>query len=327
MKKHLSKITMALAIAATTITAQTTADFQNLALSTGTYYNGSNGTPSVTSTNTFTSGNCIFNNKWNGSFGGYWQSGWAYSNMTNTTTAGSGNLYSAFAGSGYNSTNYAIGQDGSKLKFNATAQGKQIAGFYITNGTYAGISMRDGDQFAKKFGGASGNDPDWFKLKVQKYFNGVLGTDSVTFYLADFRFTNNTQDYILKTWQYVDVTSLGNADSLVFKLSSSDNSGGFMNTPGFFCIDNITTLNTVAEIKENNNTLSDVVIYPNPATNYFTINTKHQIESLKLFDVTGKCVHTTTSKTIFTEGLNKGIYFIEILSEEGLRATKKMVVK
>jgi hypothetical protein len=31
--------------------------------------------------------------------------------------------------------------------------------------------------------------------------------DSIEFYLADFRFANNSQDYILKTWEYLDLTS------------------------------------------------------------------------------------------------------------------------
>jgi hypothetical protein len=37
-------------------------------------------------------------------------------------------------------------------------------GVYVTNTTYAYNSMRDGDMFAKKFGGPTGNDPDWYKL-------------------------------------------------------------------------------------------------------------------------------------------------------------------
>jgi hypothetical protein len=38
-----------------------------------------------------------------------------------------------------------------------------VTGAYFTNTTYAALSMLSGDSFAKKFGGASGDDPDWFK--------------------------------------------------------------------------------------------------------------------------------------------------------------------
>ena len=187
MKKQLQKI-KAIAVftlATLTVNAQTTADLQNLTLSPNTYWNGSTSNPTVSTVGTFTSGNCIFPNAYSGSSGiypGYWANGWAYSNMKDSTTSGSGNQYSARTAVGYtNSTIYAVGQGGAILNFNSNAKGKQMAGFYITNSTYAAISMRDGDMFGKKFGGVSGNDPDWFKLKVQKYFGGVLGIDSVTF--------------------------------------------------------------------------------------------------------------------------------------------------
>jgi hypothetical protein len=101
--------------------------------------------------------------------------------------------------------------------------------------------MRDGDAFAKKFGGTSGNDPDWFKLIVKGSLGGMQNQDSVEVYLADFRANDNTQDYILKTWQFVDISNLGMYDSLHFYLSSSDVGSFGMNTPAFFCMDNFTT--------------------------------------------------------------------------------------
>ena len=151
-------------------------------------------------------------------------------------------MYAARTADGYNgSSNYIVSQQNSLIKLTGNAVGKVVSGFYITNSTYAAISMRDGDMFSKKFGGISGNDADWFKLVIRKYFGGVLSTDSVEFYLADFRFQNNAQDYILTSWQWVDLTSLGNSDSLLFTLSSSDVGQWGMNTPAFFCIDNFTT--------------------------------------------------------------------------------------
>ncbi|MCQ8780542.1 hypothetical protein NQU49_28495, partial [Escherichia coli] len=70
MKKQLQtiKAIAVFTLATLNVNAQTTADLQNLTLLPNTYYNGSNGTPTVTSINTFTSGNCIFPNKFNASF-------------------------------------------------------------------------------------------------------------------------------------------------------------------------------------------------------------------------------------------------------------------
>ena len=115
---------------------------------------------------------------------------------------------------------------------------REVAGFYITNSTYAALSMENGDAFAKKFGGDTGDDPDYFKLVVLGYNNGVY-SDSAVFYLADFRFDDNRQDYIIRDWRWFDLSGLGEVDSLHFNLFSSDIGSFGMNTPAYFCMDNL----------------------------------------------------------------------------------------
>jgi hypothetical protein len=61
----------------------------------------------------------------------------------------------------------------------------------------------------------------------------------VEFYLADFRFENNGEDYIVDTWEYVDLSSLGVVNKLEFSLGSSDVGAWGMNTPAYFVIDTI----------------------------------------------------------------------------------------
>ena len=334
MKKQLQtiKAIAVFTLATLGLNSQTTADFQNLTLSPSTYWNGSTGTASVSTVGTFTSGNCVFPNAYNGSFGGYWSSGWAYSNMKDSTTAGSGNQYSVRSAVGYsNSTVYSIAQGDAKLKFNASAVGKQMAGFYLNNSTYAYLSMKNGDSYAKKFGVVKTGTvvtnptdaPDWFKLKVQKYFGGILSpNDSVTFYLADYRFTNNALDYIIKDWTYVDLTSLGNVDSLKFTLTSSDNSGGYMNTPSYFCMDNFQTLNLVSGITENKIVENSVNIYPNPTTNQLNISSTFSIDKIEIYNQLGSLVFQSNSTVNDISTLEMGIYFIRIKSKEGIIITK-----
>ncbi len=225
------------------VLAQTVSSFESLPLAQDTFWNGSempNGT-------FFSDGNGVFPNFYSSDFGGYWGGGWAYSSMRDSTTAGFTNLYSAITGIGFEgSQNYAVGTFNPIINVSPSAIGKVVSGFYITNATYAALSMRDGDAFAKKFGGDSGNDPDWYKITLRSYTQGVLSHDSVEMYLADFRFMNNDSDYILKTWEWVDLTSLGNTDSLQIFLSSSDNGAFGMNTPAYFCIDDFTTADYVA---------------------------------------------------------------------------------
>jgi hypothetical protein len=101
--------------------------------------------------------------------------------------------------------------------------------------------MRNGDSFAKKFGGENGDDPDWFKLTITGQDVAGAVTGEVDFYLADFRFANNTQDYIVHDWTFVDLTSLGDhVKCLEFGLFSSDSGQYGMNTPSYFAMDHLT---------------------------------------------------------------------------------------
>lgn len=74
--------------------------------------------------------------------------------------------------------------------------------------------MLEGDGFVKKFGGEFGDDFDFFFLIIKKYFGGELSIDSVNFYLVDYWFEDNSQDYIVEEWIYVDLSIFGNVDSL-----------------------------------------------------------------------------------------------------------------
>ncbi len=316
--------------------AQTIATFEDLSLQSNSYWDGST-SPSGT---TFNNGNAIFPNYYDAAFS-YWASGWAYSNMSDSVTAGFTNLYSAIPAKGYNnSSNYIVGQQDAIINMNSNAIGKVVNGFYVTNGTYAALSMKNGDQFAKKFGSltnANGdvdgtNGEDWFKLTVKKWLNGVLTNDSVDFYLADFRFANNSQDYIVTDWQWVDLSSLGNVDSLKFSLTSSDVSSFGMNTPSFFCLDNFTTSDIPQNIQASNNSL--ISIYPNPTTDFLNINlsqfTDENIE-IKIIDFLGKNIfsekiYNEKLKTINVSNYPKGIYMVSISGNKD-KIVKKIVIE
>ncbi|MCR6639457.1 MAG: DUF4465 domain-containing protein [Sporocytophaga sp.] len=210
--------------------AQNVSDFEDLTLGENSYWDGSDGSKG------FISGDAYFNNS---NSGGYF-SNFIYSNKFDTTTAGYTNSVTAITGRGYGGTgNYAVVYVNKPyIKLQGDLKGKTVSGFFVTNTTYSTLSMRKGDQFSKKFGGASGDDEDWLKLKVKGYLNGEAKTSDVDFYLADYRFPDNVFDYIVNTWQWVDLTPLGNVDSLTFELSSSDVGEWGMNTPAYFAMDN-----------------------------------------------------------------------------------------
>jgi hypothetical protein len=188
----------------------------------------------------FQTGGATFSNLYDDTYGPYWE-GFAYSNKTDITTPGHTNDLSAYVPGGGGSNTYAVAFSGMTVPTITYDHMVDMAGqgASITNTTYGYLSMMDGVSLpAKQFGGESGNDPDWFKLTITGYLSGNAG-ESIDFYLADFRFADNGQDYVIGDWTYVDFTDLGLVDELRFTLSSSDNGQYGMNTPAYFAIDNL----------------------------------------------------------------------------------------
>ena len=298
------------------VNAQT--DFEDLSLQTDTFWNGSDLTGGFMS-----GGVSYFVNYYDTAY--YSWAGFAYSNMIDTVTSGFGNMYSAMAGSGNNnSENYAVGYilDYSGITYIRSDHiGSNIDAIYITNNAYAYYSMKDGDAFSKKFGGVSGDDPDWFKLNMIGYLGNTF-IDSVGFYLADYRFTNNNQDYVIKDWTLVDLSPIYFADSIVFELSSTDNGAFGMNTPAYFCLDDIEFTTSIKTVSKN-----DMNIYPNPVKDILTIE---NIENSKImiYDISGKTVYLKQTNTnvekIDLSELNRGIYFITISNNDKV-ITKKII--
>ena len=266
----------------------------------------------------FTSGAGEFGNTFTPSaYGGYW-TGFAYSRKTDNVTSGYTNQYSAITGSGYNgSENYAVGNGTPGIKF---SQATYVSSVKITNSTYAHNSMRDGDSFAKKFGGDSGDDPDYFLLSIKGY-NAGTSTDSVGFYLADFTDANNANDYIVDTWQSVDLLSLGMVDSLSFSLSSTDVGNWGMNTPAYFCMDEITLSSTgVSELANSN-----ISIYPNPANDFVVVKSENNSEII-ISDLSGKVVYQNINNRA-TEKINissftTGVYIVTVKNDNSVYTQK-----
>lgn len=206
---------------------------------TGSYYNGDSGIGS--NSLGWSSGQVHFGNQFDESFGGIWN-GFAYSNINDSTTSGITNQYAAFPGTDVGGTgNYAVGFSGDHAFFNLPRTGVPQSVF-ATNTTYAALSMLNGDQFGKKFGGPSGDDPDFFSVTFSGFddFNGEGNlTGSVEFFLADYRFDDNSLDYVLDEWEPVDLSSLGALRSVQISFDSSDVGSFGINTPTYVALDHL----------------------------------------------------------------------------------------
>lgn len=220
----------------TPTSASVVVDLEDLSLEPNSFYNGSD------SAGGFTSRGAFFNNTFTDFGGGFvaW-SGWSYSNMADTTTPGFENQYSAIAGGGADgSGNYAVAFAAAPGDATITLPTAMYAqSVYVINTTYAYFSMLNGDAFAKQFGGPTGDDPDYFLLTISGVDPIGNPVGFVDFYLADYRFETDTQDYIIDGWTEVDLSALEGTNVLSFELTSTDVGPYGMNTPAYFAMDNL----------------------------------------------------------------------------------------
>ncbi len=303
------------------ILAQKVADFENFSLGQESFLNGEDGSGG------FTSGDVFLQNTYDSEFM-FW-SGWAISNTTDVSSPGFMNQYSSIAGEGANSSStYAVTFVGaeSKLILEGESMGKPVKGLYLNNGTYPYLSMKNGDSFAKKFGGADGSDPDFFVLTIKKYLDGVLSSDSVDFYLADYRFEDANEDYIVDAWTWVDLSSLGNVDSLSFTLNSSDVGQFGMNTPSYFCIDDVettsvTSLDQISNLEEKQFTVSSIQV-----DDQIKVDNKNNLKAEGLiYSMQGQLLQTfridQQTSYVQTADFAKASYVICIHSDMGIETS------
>lgn len=169
--------------------------------------------------------------------------GWAVSNHKQLGDGSYKDFSAAPAVGANNSANYLIAHVGSTPELNQVAfkaaNGVLLGKVSIANAHYAYYSMKNGDAFSKKFGGKTGNDPDYFKLTITGIDAQGKEGKKVEHYLADFRFADNSKDYVAKDWTQVDLSSLGRVNAIRFSLESTDMGDWGMNTPSYFALDEV----------------------------------------------------------------------------------------
>ena len=310
------------------IGAAQTVTFEELTLAPDTFWDGAD-----LSAAGFESGGLYFPTYYNSEFS-YWEGGVAYSNVTDSITSGYGNLYASKAGKGANnSSNYAVAYGSGYFK-SATSNGfpTNTLNLFISNGTYAYNSMRDGDGFAKKFGGETGNDPDYFYVVFKGYRAGIpSSTDSVVHYLADFRFEDNSQDYIQLDWEEINLNPLATFDSVVYTFASSDVGGFGINTPLQFCMDHISYESYINSVNSPVDA-GEITVYPNPSNGMITIDLpKEKNGTLDIVDAAGRAVISDISindaMQINIENLTNGVYFVRLTSPSNIYNNKFILSK
>lgn len=299
MKKYTIVLTLALAFVGAANAQFINEGFEEVTLDSGNVINGSKGEKEFKFRTVLNAYGPKMPIQYDTSWGGYWSGGWAISKQIDGSTGPSDfmkHLYCAKPAFGaernasgkFMGKAFAVGMNGTYLLQNGTVC-EGILSIDVANSTYAYNSMKNGDNFAKKFGGSTGNDADSFVLNI-KFFVDTQFVNSKRVVLADFRFADNAKDYILDSWQTVNLPTYfpeGFVDSISFELESSDNGQFGMNTPGFFCVDNIVYGHWLYAKKLN--TLQ-AKVFPNPAKDVVEIQTQHPAKSIEVIDIAGRTV-------------------------------------
>lgn len=254
------------------------ATFENLTLEKDSYWNGTDDTGS------FVSGAFKFENGHQaydyGTFIYDYCYGFFYTNSTATTYTGNPAVeqYNSIVGKGAEQSatfaTYNVNAYDEK-KVTVLGEAREVSGFYVTNAAYSYTSMLNGDDYAKKFGA-----DDWFKLTVTGYDAKGEQTGTVDFYLADLR--DSEKAYIINTWRWVDLTPLGKVKSLGFSMSSTDTGDWGMNTPAYFCMDNLGGVKPEQEDPIETFPLGISTVTANTLTQqYFDLNGRRMAKSQK----------------------------------------------
>ncbi|MGH1434251.1 MAG: DUF4465 domain-containing protein [Lewinella sp.] len=297
------------------LSAQTTTDFEDMGLTPGEFNNQA-------PDGTFTSGSVSLGNFYDETYD-YW-GGWAISATTDTMTTGFMNQYSSAAGEGANgSTTYAVTYAffPERIALTGDAIGAPVNSIYVNNSTFAHLNMLNGGAPGKRFGGETGDDPDFFLLTIQGELGGEIKDEVIEFYLADYRFADNSEDYIVTDWTQIDLTPLGNVDQLILGLTSSDNSEMFgMNTPAYVCVDDITTSDMPLNVRDQQLDWN-IALYPNPAQDYLQLEWPVATAgTANIFNTNGqlvKSVHLSTGvNNIDIESLPSGQYSLRFTDGE-----------
>ncbi len=255
-----------------------------------------------------------FYNYYNANYDSWY--GFAYSIWTNDTTNSYQNQWSCFPGYLLDST-FVLGYNGidwntyeiipSSVKFSATIHPVSM---YLANTTFAALTIKNGSSYSQPF-----SDGDYFYLTIKGYLDGQE-TDSVVHYLADYR---DGKNFVQKDWSYVDLTKLGNVDSLTFTLTTTDTGQYGPNTPMYFALDQFRFVSV--QISTNLTKNSDFAVYPNPTHGliYFPGN----VNRLMIYNLAGqKLLEATNVTKADLSQFSPGIYIVKVFDQGKWHATK-----
>lgn len=145
----------------------------------------------------------------------------------------------------------------------------------------------------------------------------------------DFPISTSDADFVTYDFD-LSASSAWTGDVMVtiaFRDPDNPNQPGQSSGTGDFLIDRIEFTN---QSGINENTLSFLDVYPNPATDYIKVQTKNPIASITVYDMTGKTVFKQINtdrpaEIIDISHFNPGIYLVKVKDINHHNSTRKFV--
>lgn len=158
-----------------------------------------------------------------------------YSNQLSVYCSDPVTGFGGHGGSKYFGVNFsAVGGYGEPARI-CFASPRKLSSMYVANTTYAYAVMRDGNPFgAGPFGYDTG---DWFKVIARALDENMEKVGETEFYLADFRAEDAPG--LLAGWHEFDLSVLPQCQFLEFEMQGSDTGAYGLNTPAYFCFDDL----------------------------------------------------------------------------------------
>ncbi|MDI5889336.1 T9SS type A sorting domain-containing protein [Flavobacterium yafengii] len=159
-----------------------------------------------------------------------------------------------------------------------------------------------------------------FRVKLVDFgANGVYqGGDDVEFEVTRTPTLSGWNSYDIPLSEFTGLTTKGHIAQLVLSGAPA----------GTVYIDNVYFSKTVSNLSVANFEISKVIMYPNPVTNYLTIEANSTIEKVSVYTVLGQEVLVKSPKSnstiIQTSQLSKGVYIVKT-AVDGKITTTKMV--
>ncbi|MDL2257121.1 DUF4465 domain-containing protein [Bacteroidales bacterium OttesenSCG-928-I14] len=181
-----------------------------------------------------------------------------------------------------------------------------IKGVFITNTAYTAKTIREGNGFAKAF-----EQGDFLKIVFADEDN-----NKVEYFLADYMAENSEYHFVVDSWQWLDLSSLAITSKLQITMESSQVDQFGIQTPAYFCMDNLRAEKARPDAICNN--LSEEKVYFSSGIIYLE---KLQNDcQVNIYSSTGLLIYTESCHNNSTIDINNypfGLYLVEIVSDNG----------